>query len=110
MGSPSDSRPIGQDGFTVVRVEDAGAQIVGPERRRIFQRFHRGSGAAERSSGAGLGLTIARELAEAQGGALELESGRAGTSFVLSVLAHTTGGGQDAQLGRLVSGQMRRSP
>jgi signal transduction histidine kinase len=109
-----DGQPVGlstnrEDGVAVLRVRDAGAQILGPERRRIFQRFHRGSGAAERSSGAGLGLTIARELAEAQGGTLELEGGGAGTSFALKLPAHTASGGRGTDLGRLVSGQGQRS-
>ena len=110
-----DRQPVGlstnrEDGVAVLRVRDAGAQIAGRERRRIFQRFHRGSGAAERSSGAGLGLTIARELAEAQGGTLELESGGEGTSFALKLPAHTASGGRDTELGRLVSGQRRHWP
>lgn len=70
--------------WAVARVDDAGTGMPEAERRRVFERFYRGSGAAERSGGAGLGLTIARGLAEGQGGRLELEraDGR-GTSFVL---------------------------
>lgn len=94
--------------MAVLRVTDEGAPISDPERRRIFQRFHRGSGATERSGGAGLGLTIARELAEGQRGALELEGGGDGTSFALKLPAHTSGAGRETDIGRLVSGQRRR--
>jgi len=41
------------------------------------------------SAGAGLGLTIARNLAEAQGGRLEMEGGAEGTSVVLRLPAGT---------------------
>ena len=49
----------------------------------MFERFYRGRDAAERSGGEGLGLTIALQLAEAQGGTLELDPSAAGTRFVL---------------------------
>jgi two-component system OmpR family sensor kinase len=52
------------------------------EADRVFERFLR-SPSARRTSGAGLGLTIARELAEAQGGSLDLETSPAGNPFVL---------------------------
>lgn len=53
------------------------------ERRRVFERFYRRS--PEDMGGAGLGLTIARSLAEAQGGRLDVEDQAAGTAFVLSL-------------------------
>lgn len=106
-GQPVNLSAGREDGMAVLRVSDHGKQIVGPERRLIFDRFHRGSGAAERSSGAGLGLTIARELAEAQRGTLELESGRDETSFALKLPAHTSRGGGETDLSSLVSGQRR---
>ena len=71
------------DGTATLRVCDGGTGMPGPERGRVFERFYRGHGAAERSGGAGLGLTIARELAEGQGGSLELESSGTGTCFAL---------------------------
>ena len=67
----------------VLSVHDAGGDHAGADRSRVFERFYRGPDAAWRSGGEGLGLTIAHELAEAQGGTLELDSSVAGTRFVL---------------------------
>ena len=70
-------------GAATLRVRDGGRAVTGPERRRVFERFYRGGAAAERSAGAGLGLTIARQLAEDQGGSLELTPGEEGMCFEL---------------------------
>jgi signal transduction histidine kinase len=69
-----------EDGFSVIRLADDGPGL--PERARVnlFQPFL-GSG---RRDGAGLGLSISRELAQAHGGDLVLvETGPAGTVFEL---------------------------
>ena len=64
-----------------VAVRDDGRVLHAPEAGRVFERFYRGPGAAERGSGAGLGLTIAKDLANAQGGDVELATDDAGTRF-----------------------------
>lgn len=69
-----------ENGFSVIRLADDGPGL--PERARVnlFQPFL-GSG---RRDGAGLGLSISRELAQAHGGDLALaETGPAGTVFEL---------------------------
>ena len=64
-----------------VRVRDEGAGIAEGDRARIFDRFVQ-LDAARRGEGAGLGLPIARWIAEAHGGALDLEaSGARGSTF-----------------------------
>ena len=67
------------NGEVTVAVEDTGPGIAPQEQERIFRPFWSGDG-----GGTGLGLPIARELALALGGRLELESeaGR-GSRFVL---------------------------
>jgi two-component system, OmpR family, sensor kinase len=55
-------------------IADGGPGIAPRDRDRIFERFTRGDGSARRSDGAGLGLAIARAIAEAHGGRVELES------------------------------------
>jgi heavy metal sensor kinase len=55
---------------TVV-VWDSGRPIAREEREHIFERFHRG--AARDVEGAGLGLAIARSIAELHGGRLDLD-------------------------------------
>ena len=72
-----------ENGMAVLRVRNVSGRIPPAERSRIFERFYRGSAAFGATSGAGLGLAIARELAEAQDGTLELEEVPAGTSFAL---------------------------
>ena len=68
-----------QNGEVMVSVRDTGPGIALQERERIFRPFWSGDG-----GGTGLGLTIARELALALGGRLELHSRPGhGSRFVL---------------------------
>jgi signal transduction histidine kinase len=74
-----------QNGEVMVAVGDTGPGIAPQEEERIFRPFWSGDG-----GGTGLGLTIARELALALGGRLELHSepGR-GSRFVLVLPVRT---------------------
>lgn len=54
-----------------ISVSDSGSGIPAEYRDRVFDRFFRGPGQKER--GAGLGLAIAQEIAEAHGGRLWLD-------------------------------------
>jgi signal transduction histidine kinase len=59
--------------LAVLAVEDAGPGVPPAERERIFERFTQlDSGATRLAGGVGLGLYIARQLANAQGGELLL--------------------------------------
>jgi signal transduction histidine kinase len=59
--------------MAVLAVEDTGPGVPGADRERIFERFTQlDSGATRRGGGVGLGLYIARQLAQAQGGELLL--------------------------------------
>ena len=87
------------NGF-VIRVNDTGPGISSADAPRIFDRFFRGdrlrSRATGNDSGAGLGLPIARWIAEAHEGTLTLESsGAGGSTFVVSLPALE---GRDAPL------------
>jgi signal transduction histidine kinase len=67
----------------VLAVRDDGLGIADEDRLRIFERFYR-MASHERINGTGLGLPIARELARAMGGDLDVASvQRAGSSFIL---------------------------
>ncbi|MDQ2814357.1 MAG: ATP-binding protein, partial [Actinomycetota bacterium] len=57
----------------VLEVADTGIGIPAGELPHIFDRFWRGAGAAQ-TSGSGIGLSIAAELARAHGGALTAAS------------------------------------
>jgi len=75
----------GQQDATVIRVSDEGAGVPAADRARIFERFAR-LDQARAGSGAGLGLPIARWIAEAHGGTLVLEaSGAGGSTFSVSL-------------------------
>jgi signal transduction histidine kinase len=73
------------DGRIAIQVTDDGDGIALEDRERIFERFVRFD---SRSQGAGLGLPIARWIAEAHGGTLVLEStGPTGSCFAVTLPA-----------------------
>lgn len=55
-------------------VRDAGEGVALGDQKKIFQRFARGSNSRRRSEGAGLGLAIAKTIAQAHGGSIKLVS------------------------------------
>lgn len=75
------------DGVARLDVRDDGSGVPEAERERVFERFHRADTARTRhTGGSGLGLPIARTLAERSGGTLELADdpgAAAGAHFVL---------------------------
>jgi heavy metal sensor kinase len=81
-----------------IRVVDDGPGIAAEVQERVFERFFRGDPARGRvepteTSGAGLGLAIARRIAEAHGGTLQLVSSRPGrTEFRLTLPMGGDGG------------------
>jgi heavy metal sensor kinase len=71
------------DHHAEIRVQDHGCGVPLVDRDRIFERFVRLDEARENSGGAGLGLPIARWIAESHGGTLTLaSSGPTGSTFV----------------------------
>jgi two-component system sensor histidine kinase BaeS len=77
------TRPDGPN--AVLQVTDTSAGIPAGDLPRIFDRFWRGQGVAQ-TSGSGIGLAIAAELAQAHGGELTVASteGR-GTTMMLTL-------------------------
>jgi two-component system, OmpR family, sensor kinase len=67
-----------------IRVRDEGPGIPSAEQARVFDRFYRGEGGAP--GGAGLGLAIARWIAEKHGGELRIENSAPGGTTVLASL------------------------
>ena len=59
--------------FSVIRISDTGPGIAEEEQTRVFSRFYRSPSAWDKE-GVGLGLCLARQIAEEQGGYVKLES------------------------------------
>jgi two-component system, OmpR family, sensor histidine kinase KdpD len=71
-----------------VRIRSSGNPIPAAERTKIFERFYRGMDGLRVGPGSGLGLFVARKIALALGGGLELEAGDGvddGTEFRLTL-------------------------
>ena len=77
-----------EGGALAIRIADRGPGIPPAETERVFEPFYRPPGSPPDIGGAGLGLSIARRLAEAQGGALAYAPRAGGGSvFTLSLPA-----------------------
>ncbi len=74
----------------LIKVEDNGSGIDLEEQQRVFEPFYRGHQGKRFKDGMGLGLSIARDLIEAHGGTISLEStpGK-GSSFTIHVPLHS---------------------
>jgi signal transduction histidine kinase len=76
-----------ENGVCAIRVTDTGVGIAPTDQQRIFERFFRGDRARpQNAGGAGLGLPIARWIAEVHGGELRLEHSDAGGSVFVAAL------------------------
>jgi signal transduction histidine kinase len=65
-----------------IDVRDTGAGIAAPDLQHVWDRFYRGQG----SQGAGLGLALVKELTEAMGGTVAVESAVGeGSCFTLRI-------------------------
>jgi signal transduction histidine kinase/NO-binding membrane sensor protein with MHYT domain len=72
QGKPVDLTVRAHDGEAFLQVKDRGIGIAPEARKRIFERFERAS--SRNFGGLGLGLYIVRQIVEAHGGTIEVES------------------------------------
>jgi len=74
------------NGAVQIAVRDAGPGIPRDQQGRIFEKFARADVEGGSKPGSGLGLFIARSIAEAHGGSLEVSSGaETGSTFTLTL-------------------------
>ncbi len=78
-----------EGGEAVVVVADDGPGISRSELPHVFERFHRGREERGKTTGAGLGLSIARELTEMMGGRITADSPPGGGACFTVRLPHT---------------------
>jgi signal transduction histidine kinase len=85
-GDEIEVRAAAEDGVVVVSVQDHGPGIALDQQRLVFEKFGRVNAGGRSKPGAGLGLFIARSIAEAHGGSLEVRSeAGAGATFTFRV-------------------------
>ena len=83
------------DRKVAISVRDSGMGIDSSEQREIFQKFVRGNAAKKAGiKGTGVGLSMVRQIVEAQGGEIRLEStvGIGSTFTIVLPLANARGG------------------
>jgi len=73
-----------------IRVSDQGPGIPQSDRRRIFERFVRGSAGGEKQvRGSGIGLALVKHIAESHGGRAWVESELGhGSTFIVTIPLH----------------------
>lgn len=95
-GTPVRLRVGTTDGRAILEVADEGPGMTAVQADRVFDRFYRADRSRSRSGGAsaGLGLAIARSLARAHGGDIELTTALGeGARFRLTLPALNSGRG-----------------
>jgi len=70
-----------------VMITDTGVGLAAADLERVFERFYRAQGQPRRSSGSGIGLTVARNIARAHGGDVSVASAGPGlgATFTLAI-------------------------
>ncbi len=84
--SPITLRATSTDAEVVFSVQNEGSYVAPEEKSRIFERFYRSPGSQHRVSGTGIGLSVAKRIAEAHSGRVWVESdSEKGTTFTFAL-------------------------
>jgi signal transduction histidine kinase len=90
-GGHIDVRARGEAGWLVIEIRDSGEGIPTAELPYVFEKYYQ-AGHHAGKVGAGLGLAIAREIVEAHGGMISVESARGvGSTFRVELPVGTEG-------------------
>lgn len=84
-GDRIDVRTVSDDRQVYIFVTDTGIGVTAEDARNAFDRFYRANRAREAGGGRGLGLSIAKGIVEAHGGAIALEPNPEGKGTVVSI-------------------------
>jgi two-component system sensor histidine kinase KdpD len=93
-GTPIAIRVTSTDGRATLEITNRGTEISPQEQRRIFDRFYRSPSVHKRIPGSGLGLSIARRIAQAHGGDLAVTSRAGETTFRMRFPVQNEGAGK----------------
>jgi two-component system OmpR family sensor kinase len=63
-----------ENGRVAIQVEDSGRGMDEETQAMLFERYYRGTNTAKRTHGTGLGMAIAKQLIEAHGGDIHIDS------------------------------------
>ncbi len=88
-GKPVTVSSVGVPGGVRIQVRDEGMGISGEDQKRIFEQFERANG-NDGTGGLGLGLFITRQLVEAHGGKIGVESREGEGATFMVTLPFTT--------------------
>jgi two-component system sensor histidine kinase KdpD len=86
-GSPIDIEAVFQGGNVILTVLTLGDEISVNERELIFAKFYRGAVHRSQVEGTGVGLSVARAIAEAHCGNIRLDTEPGGNAFRITLPA-----------------------